>query len=214
MFVCLKADPPARMLEAVADREARVFLEVWAIHRLEEEVVELQTFEVHGIQRRLGKDELELVPPPHHEIGPRLRADTDPIDSVGHGQGPVGLDRDLEVQSMESINEISVQLEQWLSARPGLRPETVQQVAGDASFRSYYRVETTGGPSLIVMDAPPEHEDCRPFIDVTQRLESAGVHVPHIHAEDPEQGFLLLEYLGDVQYLDRLKAAGYAREDS
>ena len=98
------------------------------------------------------------------------------------------------------------QLERWLSVRPGLRPETLRQVAGDASFRSYYRVDTADGSSLIVMDAPPEHEDCGPFIDVTSRLESAGVHVPHIHAENLEQGFLLLEDLGDVQYLDRLDA--------
>jgi aminoglycoside/choline kinase family phosphotransferase len=54
------------------------------------------------------------------------------------------------------------------------------------------------------MDAPPEKEDCGPFIDVTERLEGAGVHVPHIHAQDLEQGFLLLEDLGDIQFLDRL----------
>jgi aminoglycoside/choline kinase family phosphotransferase len=96
------------------------------------------------------------------------------------------------------------QLVTWLSGQPGLRPDTLQQVAGDASFRRYYRVANTDGVTRVVMDAPPEHEDCHPFVDVTGRLETAGVHVPHIHAQDLEQGFLLLEDLGDIQYLDRL----------
>jgi aminoglycoside/choline kinase family phosphotransferase len=56
------------------------------------------------------------------------------------------------------------------------------------------------------MDAPPDHEDCRPYVDVTARLLEAGVHVPEIHARDLDQGFLLLEDFGDVQYLDRLNA--------
>ena len=96
------------------------------------------------------------------------------------------------------------QLVTWLSDQPGLRPDTLEQVAGDASFRRYYRVASADGITRIVMDAPPEHEDCHPFVDVTGRLETAGVHVPHIHAQDLEQGFLLLEDLGDIQYLDRL----------
>jgi aminoglycoside/choline kinase family phosphotransferase len=96
------------------------------------------------------------------------------------------------------------QLVTWLSDQPGLRPDTLAQVAGDASFRRYYRVANADGVTRIVMDAPPEHEDCHPFVDVTGRLETAGVHVPHIHAKDLEQGFLLLEDLGDIQYLDRL----------
>ena len=103
------------------------------------------------------------------------------------------------------------QLVTWLSDQPGLRPDTLEQVAGDASFRRYYRVLTVDGVSRIVMDAPPEHEDCHPFVDVTGRLETAGVHVPHIHAQDLEQGFLLLEDLGDIQYLDRLDQDSAAR---
>jgi aminoglycoside/choline kinase family phosphotransferase len=103
------------------------------------------------------------------------------------------------------------QLVTWLSGQPGLRPDTLQQVAGDASFRRYFRVANTDGVTRVVMDAPPEHEDCHPFVDVTGRLETAGVHVPHIHAQDLDQGFLLLEDLGDVQYLDRLDQESAAR---
>ncbi|MEJ2321440.1 MAG: phosphotransferase [Gammaproteobacteria bacterium] len=104
------------------------------------------------------------------------------------------------------MTERTRQLDEWLKAQPGLDPASLQQVAGDASFRRYYRVSAGDNVSFIVMDAPPEHEDCGPFIDVTKRLEAAGVHVPRIQAQDPDQGFLLLEDLGDIQYLDRLDA--------
>ena len=96
------------------------------------------------------------------------------------------------------------QLGEWLGAHAGLDPASLQQVAGDASFRRYYRVSQKEGGTLIVMDAPPEHEDCRPFVDVTARLETAGVHVPHILEQDLEQGFLLLSDLGSRLYLDEL----------
>lgn len=54
------------------------------------------------------------------------------------------------------------------------------------------------------MDAPPENEDCRPFVDIARALFDAGLHVPRIIEEDLEQGFLLLDDLGDRQYLDEL----------
>ena len=54
------------------------------------------------------------------------------------------------------------------------------------------------------MDAPPENEDCRPFVDIARALFDAGLHVPQILEEDLEQGFLLLDDLGDRQYLDEL----------
>jgi len=60
--------------------------------------------------------------------------------------------------------------------------------------------------SLIVMDAPPEHEDCRPFIHVAELFRDAGVRVPHILAQDLQQGFLLLTDLGGTTYLDALNA--------
>ena len=66
--------------------------------------------------------------------------------------------------------------------------------------------------SLIVMDAPPEHEDCRPFIHVAELFRDAGVNVPHILAQDLEQGFLLLTDLGGVTYLDALNEDGVAAD--
>ncbi len=77
----------------------------------------------------------------------------------------------------------------------------VEPVTGDASNRRYFRL-STGQKSWIVMDAPPELEDCRPFVDVTRRLRSAKLHAPEIIAEDLQSGFLLLEDLGDGLYRD------------
>ena len=73
--------------------------------------------------------------------------------------------------------------------------------SSDASFRRYFRWED-GTRSLIVMDAPPPQEDCRPFVKVAGLLAEAGVHVPEILAADLEQGFLLLPDLGRQTYLE------------
>ena len=96
------------------------------------------------------------------------------------------------------------QLRGWLGDCCGLDSFDLVPASGDASFRRYFRLSLAGGGTRIVMDAPPGREDCRPFVDVTGRLERAGVHVPHIHAQDREQGFLLLEDLGDRLYLGEL----------
>ncbi len=80
---------------------------------------------------------------------------------------------------------------------------TIEVASADASFRRYFRV-TNDGKTTIAMDAPPEQEDCAPFIDVTNRLHNAGVHAPEIIKQDLEQGFLLLEDFGNTPYLDLL----------
>jgi aminoglycoside/choline kinase family phosphotransferase len=76
-------------------------------------------------------------------------------------------------------------------------------VAGDASFRRYFRL-TADGNSRILMDAPPPQEDVRPFIDVNGRLRAAGLNAPDILLVDVDHGFLLLEDLGDDLYRDFL----------
>ena len=60
--------------------------------------------------------------------------------------------------------------------------------------------------SYIVMDAPAEKEDVRPYLKVTRLLESSSVHVPHVHDSDVERGLLLLEDLGTTPYLARAAA--------
>jgi len=77
--------------------------------------------------------------------------------------------------------------------------------SSDASFRRYFRWQG-GERSLIVMDAPPPQEDCRPFVKVAQMLDEAGVHVPQVLAADLDRGFLLLTDLGRQTYLDVIDA--------
>jgi aminoglycoside/choline kinase family phosphotransferase len=57
----------------------------------------------------------------------------------------------------------------------------------------------------IVMDAPPAHEDIRPFLRIDQHLAACGVHVPHIYAYSIEHGLMLLEDMGNMPYLTALQ---------
>jgi len=82
---------------------------------------------------------------------------------------------------------------------------SIEVASADASFRRYFRV-TQDGKTCIAMDAPPEQEDCAPFVDITRRLRNAGVHAPEIIRQDFQQGFLLLEDFGNTPYLDELNA--------
>lgn len=72
-------------------------------------------------------------------------------------------------------------------------------IAGDASFRKYFRL-SNGDSRVILMDAPPPQEDVRPFINIARFLKSNGYSAPDIIASDEENGFLLLEDLNDDRY--------------
>ncbi len=76
---------------------------------------------------------------------------------------------------------------------------TIKKIAGDASFRSYYRI-TFDNQSLILMFAPPSHEDIKPFIKVDKFLRDNEFLAPEILAIDEQHGFLLLQDFGDVSY--------------
>ncbi len=80
-------------------------------------------------------------------------------------------------------------------------PATLTSASSDASFRRYFRWHGAGR-TLIVMDAPPPQEDCRPFVKVAQLLAEARLNVPQILAADLDRGFLLLNDLGRQTYLD------------
>lgn len=97
-------------------------------------------------------------------------------------------------------------LERWLEESCHLPFERIAPASADASFRRYFRVTLSDGSTLIAMDAPPEKEDCGPFVAVAGRMREAGLHVPQIFAQDLAQGFLLLEDLGTRPYLDALTA--------
>jgi aminoglycoside/choline kinase family phosphotransferase len=72
--------------------------------------------------------------------------------------------------------------------------------SADASFRRYFRL-SAAAKSWVLMDAPPDKEDCRPFIQVAALMQQAGLNAPLIHAQDLSQGFLLLSDLGTQTYL-------------
>lgn len=79
----------------------------------------------------------------------------------------------------------------------------ITDVAGDASFRRYFRIEYQG-QTYIVMDAPPELENSTPFVKIASTWFLHGVRVPEILAHDLQQGFLLLEDFGDRLFYSRL----------
>lgn len=91
----------------------------------------------------------------------------------------------------------------WGDARESL-------LAGDASFRKYYRLRRDG-QTIVVMDAPPPQEDVRPFVRIGRHLRTLGLSAPEIHAEDAEHGFLLLEDLGDDTYARVIEQGGDER---
>jgi aminoglycoside/choline kinase family phosphotransferase len=76
-------------------------------------------------------------------------------------------------------------------------------VAGDASFRRYFRVRD-GDRRAILMDAPPPHEDPRPFIMIAEYLKNSGFAAPEIFARDLTQGLVLLEDFGDQRMREHL----------
>jgi aminoglycoside/choline kinase family phosphotransferase len=96
----------------------------------------------------------------------------------------------------------------WLrqvSAAHELRPETVRPASADASFRRYLRVDGGQG-SFVVMDAPPDKEDCAPFVKVAGLMADAGLLVPRVLAWDQPQGFMLLDDLGTQTMIEVVDA--------
>ncbi len=93
--------------------------------------------------------------------------------------------------------------EHWVKAQFPGRPFSMQTASADASFRRYFRVFVED-QTFIVMDAPPQHENCGPFLNVAAILAEAGVHVPRILAHDAGQGFMLLSDLGSTTFLQAL----------
>jgi len=96
-------------------------------------------------------------------------------------------------------------LTHWVVDTLGFAGSRIEPASADASFRRYFRV-ARGSDTYIVMDAPPDKEDLRPFVGVARTLAAMGLNVPIVLARDEPQGFLLLSDLGTRQYLDELAA--------
>ncbi len=98
----------------------------------------------------------------------------------------------------------------WFSPvviRHGLKPNTLRLASADASFRRYFRVDHADGGTCIIMDAPPAQENCRPFVQVAQLMQAAGIRAPQVLDWDEAHGFMLLTDLGDQTLLTALDTA-------
>jgi len=105
----------------------------------------------------------------------------------------------------------------WLApvaARHGLLPASVRLASADASFRRYLRLEAVPGAavgeSAIVMDAPPDKENCEPFVRIARLMADAGLQVPQVLEWDEPQGFMLLNDLGQHTMMAVIQAAAPA----
>ncbi len=96
-------------------------------------------------------------------------------------------------------------LNKWLEEIFKDTPFTIAPLAGDASFRRYFRLHA-GNTTRVVMDAPPDKETIEPFINIARLLAEKGIHAPSIHAVEYTQGFILLEDLGDDLFLKMLSS--------
>ena len=102
------------------------------------------------------------------------------------------------------MNERYESMLDWVqSLFPLVTPANITPASSDASFRQYFRVRHEH-TSHIVMDAPPDKEDCRPFIAVSNALCELGLQAPRVLELDLDKGFLLLSDLGSRQYLAEL----------
>jgi len=100
--------------------------------------------------------------------------------------------------------------EAWLVpliAAQGLLPASLRPASADASFRRYLRLDAQDGASRIVMDAPPDKEDCHAFVHVQGLMQAAGLPVPQVLAWDQAHGFMLLSDLGAQTAIERLDPA-------
>lgn len=106
---------------------------------------------------------------------------------------------------MPIVPERLKQIETWLQTAAGFTAAAIRPASADASFRRYFRV-IHQGDSYIVMDAPPDKEDMRPFLLIAKLFLEMGLNVPQVLQADSERGFYLLSDLGDEHYLRALNA--------
>ena len=100
----------------------------------------------------------------------------------------------------------SAQLRNFVAKQLPGAAASPEPASSDASFRSYWRVRSRDR-TRIVMDAPPDLEDVRAWLDIGARLRRAGLHAPEVFAVDADRGFVLMEDLGTRTYLPELNDA-------
>ncbi len=90
-------------------------------------------------------------------------------------------------------------------AQAGWAGAVIAPLAGDASFRRYFRV-TRDNKRAVLMDAPPPHEDPRPFIEIAEWLCAQGFNGPRIYAQDLARGLVLIEDFGNARMREAIDA--------
>lgn len=101
------------------------------------------------------------------------------------------------------MDQRSFALEQWLKDQCGFADFRLEAMIGDASFRRYFRLYHAN-QTYVVMDAPPPHEHCEPFIRIAKTLRQEGLQAPEIFHADDIKGFLVLTDFGDQKMLNTL----------
>ena len=105
--------------------------------------------------------------------------------------------------------ERALLFQNWLQALAkthGLQLHTVRVASADASFRRYFRINGAD-QTFILMDAPPDKENCQPFVAIGQLLLQAGLRAPRVHDWQTHTGFMLLEDLGQHTMMQSLANA-------
>ena len=93
----------------------------------------------------------------------------------------------IDMLNFEVDERFSEQVEPWLMQLDQFTVESTSALAGDASFRRYFRVRANQ-QDYILMDAPPEKESCWPFYTIAKSLQNSGINVPIIYAADCDRG--------------------------
>ena len=101
-------------------------------------------------------------------------------------------------------DERSALLASWLDQDTPFSGSSLTVASADASFRRYFRIHFEG-KNYIVMDAPPELEDSKPFVQICEWMKNSGQQVPEIFAKDLEKGFMVLSDFGDFHFQDALE---------
>jgi len=121
---------------------------------------------------------------------------SDTPTTAGPSDSAPGHDALSDVRWADSRRQAA--FDQWfdrIGPDHGLDRASLQLASADASFRRYLRLDSAGG-TRIIMDAPPDKENCEPFVQVADLMVQAGLRVPQILAWDRLNGFLLLSDLG------------------
>ena len=152
------------------------------------------------------KVKLEVITPPSAHAG--LEVKKEGRKSRRDGDNDSWIQTALLYESTMTDSRLNT-LKNWLKALQAnwqLDLDTLAPASADASFRRYFRIQSQNPKfgTLIIMDAPPQHEPLDAFIQVDLLLANAGLNVPKILEQNAPEGFLLLNDLGNQTYLAAL----------